>query len=582
MKQKKNKNLRKKSIGIKICIPISIVLVVSFVIVALLSAMLNQIEDINSAMVNEQVKEIEEISVISSDFSTINGKILTHVLQTNTAQMDILEKDITERMTALDEKINEFDQKLSADDERRTDFDSFKADYEKYKKTSASMLNTSKTDKMQASVSASSNFGLFSEHMKVYIDNMIEKTDEELVLAKERCNAYASYIPYITGIASILLIVLAIIIFFVITKSVILPIKRTTKKINGIIKDVEDGNGDLTTRITVPSRDEIGQLVIGVNKFMDMIQALIGNISVSCEKLSDAQKNVSVNVDSARSDTEDISSTMEELSASMQEVTSTVSLVNEETKELGTSVIEITKQAEHGNQYADEIRVKAQKIDKTAKESKKEVTQIVTNFDSTVTRSVEKGEKIKTIEKLTEEILGISSQTNLLALNASIEAARAGEAGKGFAVVADEIRGLADHSKQTANHIQQINLEVIESVSELAENSMSLLKFVNTRILPDYDVLENTGKEFLEASNNVKDLMDNFMKSTVKLYGVMEHVNQANEGTAGTITSSTQAIMGVVENTGELAKEMESVLEASGHVNDVIQSLMNEINTYSH
>ena len=197
MKQKKNKNLRKKSIGIKICISISIVLVVSFVIVALLSAMLNQIEDINSAMVNEQVKEIEEISVISSDFSTINGKILTHVLQTNTAQMDILEKDITERMTALDEKINEFDQKLSADDERRTDFDSFKADYEKYKKTSASMLNTSKTDKMQASVSASSNFGLFSEHMKVYIDNMIEKTDEELVLAKERCNAYASYIPYI-------------------------------------------------------------------------------------------------------------------------------------------------------------------------------------------------------------------------------------------------------------------------------------------------------------------------------------------------------------------------------------------------
>ena len=169
-----------------------------------------------------------------------------------------------------------------------------------------------------------------------------------------------------------------------------------------------------------------------------------------------------------------------------------------------------------------------------------------------------------------------------MALNASIEAARAGEAGKGFAVVADEIRGLADHSKQTANHIQQINLEVIESVSELAENSMSLLKFVNTRILPDYDVLENTGKEFLEASNNVKDLMDNFMKSTEKLYGVMEHVNQANEGTAGTITSSTQAIMGVVENTGELAKEMESVLEASGHVNDVIQSLMNEINTYSH
>ena len=582
MKSRNRQKNKKKSIGVKICIPISIVLIVSLLIVILLSALLNKIDKINSEMVNEQVKEIEEISVISSDFTTINGKILTHVLQTNDAQMDILEEDITKRMSVLDEKINEFDSKLSATDARRHDFDAFKSDYEKYKKTSTSMLNTSKKDKLQASVSASSNFGVFSENMKVYIDSMIDKTDEELIIAKERCNAYASYIPYITGVSVIFFVVLAIIIFYVVTKSVILPIKRTTKKLNGIIQSIETGDCDLSSRISVPSKDEIGQLVIGVNTFMDMIQALIANISDSCEKLSEAQQNVNENVDSARSETENISSTMEELSASMQEVNSTVSLVTEETKELGSSVSEITKQAESGNLYADEIRIKAQEIDQTAKESKKEVTEIVTNFDGTVTRSVEKGEKIKTIETLTEEILGIASQTNLLALNASIEAARAGEAGKGFAVVADEIRNLADRSKQTANHIQQISMEVIESVSELAENSLSLLQFVNTRILPDYELLENTGKEFLNASNNVKELMNNFMKSTEILYGVMEHVNRANEGTSGTIVGSTTAIKGVVVNTGELANEMEGVLKASSRVNDVIRILMNEINIYSH
>ncbi len=580
MKQTKKRKMKKGQIGIKIFIPLSIVLIISFVIVAILSLFLMRVQDMNSKIINEQVKEIEEISVISSDFSTINGKILTHVLQTNNAQMDILSEDISNRMKELDGKIAEFDAKLSANDSRREDFEVFKQEYEKYKKTSESMLNTSKTNKEQASVSASSNFGTFSENMKTYIDSMIQKTNEELEQAKKECSGYTVVIPILVTSATILLLVLTIIIVMTIQKSVVSPIKKATKKINTIIQNIEEGDGNLNGRITVSSNDEIGQLVSGVNKFMDMIQELIIHIRESCKTLSSAQLEVHNNVDQARTETNSIAASMEELSAGMLEVSSTMTVVNDETKGLGNSVKEITKQAENGNTYAEEIKKKAGQIAKTAQESKEEVTRLVTQFDESVTNAVKKGEKINTIKSLTEEILGISAQTNLLALNASIEAARAGEAGKGFAVVADEIRGLADHSKETANNIQQLNVEVIESVNEMAENSMQLLEFVNNRVLNDYHILENTGEEFLSASIHVKDLMDHFLESTEQLQKIMDHVIHANEGTEGTVSGSTTAIMGVVDNTGVLSGGIENVLEASERVNDVVKTLLDDINIY--
>jgi methyl-accepting chemotaxis protein len=241
----------------------------------------------------------------------------------------------------------------------------------------------------------------------------------------------------------------------------------------------------------------------------------------------------------------------------------------------------MSKQAIEGSDFAQQIKLRASDLKKQAIVSKETASTMIKEIDGAVKKSVEESKDIEKITTLTDEILGISNETNLLALNASIEAARAGEAGRGFAVVAEQIRILADNSRKTANNIQEISETVVHSVTLLAENASKLLGFVNNRVLADYDMLGNTGEQYLEDATTVDEIMSKIAKTANQLESIMQDVAEANEGISVTVTQSTEGISNVVSNTNELASDMKDISAALNEVQQVVQELRIQVQCFT-
>ncbi len=283
--------------------------------------------------------------------------------------------------------------------------------------------------------------------------------------------------------------------------------------------------------------------------------------------------NVNEVVEETNRSANDTSATMEELAASMEEVSVTVGYVSDSTREAEASVGEMVDRAVNGTKFAEEIRSRAEELRKLAQGSRASADSMIKEFDVSLNASIEDSRQIEKIGNLTSDILGIASKTNLLALNASIEAARAGEAGKGFAVVADEIRQLADNSKETAGNIQQISESVVAAVITLAENAGNLVKFINDRVMPDYEILENTGEQYLNDSITVDQMMSEMRDSMENIGSMMRTVAESNVNISNNVKESAQGVGGVVDNTAALADNMKNIIEALDQVSDVVGHL---------
>ncbi|MBO5292217.1 MAG: methyl-accepting chemotaxis protein [Lachnospiraceae bacterium] len=570
-----------KRVGIKIYAIVAVLVAAALVGMIYLSNVLTDLSAVNKEIITNEVVDIEKISEIGRDFSYINGQVMNHVLTTREQTMDAIAETINTRLADMDVKVAEFDARLSQEDERRTAFEKFSGDYERYKGTVDYLLEISKMNKKQAGLAATSNLNLFAENTEKYINDIIELTDEQLTYRRQQTDSYAAQIPVTIAICCIMLFVTTAIIVVITQRGIVKPLKRVTRQLRQIMDGIRQNEGDLTMRIDVRSQDEIGQLAESVNSFLDLFQNIIAGIIRSCDELSGQQKTVGNNVDRAEQGADDTSATLEELAAGMQEVAANVTTVNSNTRDVESSVDAMTKEVEEGSRYAESIKGKADAVERQAVESKKEVTSMIQHIDAAVSCSVEESKQVSRISDLTEEILGIANKTNLLALNASIEAARAGEAGRGFAVVADEIRQLADNSRNTANNIQQISVEVVSSVEELASNASRLLEFVNSRVLADYETLEETGVEYAKAAATIEGIMGRFQAATEQMLQVMRSVTSANEGITLTVNESTQGVSNVVNNTAQLAGGMKEISAALNGVNQVVGELLDSVSCFT-
>ena len=224
------------------------------------------------------------------------------------------------------------------------------------------------------------------------------------------------------------------------------------------VKDIAQGDGDLTQRIEVKSKDEIGQLGGFVNEFIVKIHDVISEVAGATREVASAAT--------------EIASSSEEIASGMNEQSGQVTQISAAIEEMSSSVIEVArKSADAANN--------AQESGKVASEGGQVVSETIAGMNAisdAVTASAasvsELGKRGEQIGQIIEVINDIADQTNLLALNAAIEAARAGEHGRGFAVVADEVRKLADRTTKATE-------EIAESITAIQDETTQAVERMN-------------------------------------------------------------------------------------------------------
>ncbi|MBQ9973246.1 MAG: methyl-accepting chemotaxis protein, partial [Firmicutes bacterium] len=428
--------------------------------------------------------------------------------------------------------------------------------------------------------SASTNLPIFNEKIEGYMNEMLDITSQQMADSQANMESNVANIPTIIQTAGVLVAVVAVIVFICIKIWISRPIKKATKQVDALVQSIKDNQGDLTQRVKVSSKDEIGRLAVAINDLVEQMQKIIAAIMDSSGNLVTKQERISESVvkvnDSVRLNSDNI----QQVNGEIEQILASVSEVKDDSIKVEGVVSEMLSGAEDGSKYAAEIRVKARETEEKATESKDRATEVLQTIDEAVKESIENSNQIQQIGELTGEILGIASTTNLLALNASIEAARAGDAGKGFAVVAEEIRVLADRSRETANNIQDISVKVIESVEELAKNAKNLLEFVTENVMPDYDTLEDTGRAYFESAERVDGMMKAIKDSIDGLKDSVGHVIHSNNMIEGAITNSASNIEGVTDNNCNMENDMGDIASAVAEMDDVIKELHESVKCF--
>lgn len=405
------------------------------------------------------------------------------------------------------------------------------------------------------------HLGEFQKKNKATLDNLLKSFNEESDKASARFIAKVLLFSLGAAAAS-----LAIILFVLIRT--VAPLKRVT----AVVKNISEGDGDLSVRIPVRGTDETALLASSINSFVEKLAGIVTNITRIAENADeDAVKTSEVSVRSMDG-IDAVNSAVEE----MQGIAESNAAAVEET---GASSSEIKAQSERVAKISEESRYMSEEtlsmIEDTSLKMvdlSKFMSNVVTAAGLNKQRMGALVEVVSRIRTFTGNISSIASQTNLLALNASIEAARAGDAGQGFAVVAEEVRSLAEKSNTSANEITALVSKLFDYANDTASSTEQEL---------------NQVQEAVEQTDRFSTILND---GVIKIRGVLGAITEV-ANLAGDQAASSEEIAMAIERISKSTEEIalkirdvriatESAKDASGtaaEMSENLSSLVGEI-----
>jgi methyl-accepting chemotaxis protein len=317
-------------------------------------------------------------------------------------------------------------------------------------------------------------------------------------------------------IVSVLIMIgIGLMLPLVVGRSITKPLAHTVQA----LRDIAEGEGDLTQRVSVASQDEIGELGRWFNLFAEKIQRSIATIGQNTFTLADAAEELTATNKQLAANAEETSGQAQVVSAAAEEVSKNVQSVSAATEEMTASVREIAKNAAEAAQVATQA------------------VQVADSANATITKLGKSSTEIGHVIKV---ITSIAEQTNLLALNATIEAARAGEAGKGFAVVANEVKELA---KQTADATEDISRKIaaIQGDTREAVKAIEQVSQIITHISHISTTIAGAVEEQSATVNEIGRNVEEAYKGSVEIAQNITQVARVAQNTASGVSQMQHA-----------------------------------------
>jgi len=358
-----------------------------------------------------------------------------------------------------------------------------------------------------------------------------------------------------------ILVVLLFTMNFLLQKLVTRPLNKTVE----MLKDIAEGEGDLTRRLAVNTRDEVGEVAKWFNTLMDKLQHMIkrlfddiSNLNTSSEllqqiseemaskanEMSTQSHETAIATDKTAKNITNIAGSAEEVSAQVSSVNSSSRKVSRNLQDIGTSVTNVSGAVHSLATSIEQMYATLNEVAKNSARGASVTSDASKKADNTSEIVTKLGEGAKEVGDVVAMIKGIATQTNLLALNASIEAAGAGDAGKGFAVVANEVKELA---RQTARATEDIR-EKIEGMQSNTETAIQAIRSI------------------LKVINEINSIMGTIAASVEQQTATTNEISKNVGETASDANAASTNVHKVIEIEKEFSISINEVAQAAGTI----------------
>jgi methyl-accepting chemotaxis protein len=558
---RKESKLGNVGIKEKILFPI-IILTLLLLISGVVSAVsLRRMLNAGTEISDNYAKSISEMGEIAEDFQSLHRVVYAHCLGKDSETKEKLSQEASALRESIQTANISYEETLEDRGEDES-FQAFQTVYQEYLtnfEQAIRLSNASRTD--EAVELANGTLTELGNEIIQEVETMIQENQEGMDEAIRQQKIVYRVSVLLTVVLLVIAVIIAILEFQISRVYVSEPLSNINRRLGKIVRDVQNGRGDLTQRISVDSRDEIGKIAMGINVFLETLQEIMGQITTSSEALDNVVGQVAGQVGAANDRTSDISAAMQELSASMEEISSTLAGVSDSASDADENVADLAKASEGLQDYAEEMKNTAQALEDTAVATQENTKVIVKDIIENLQSAIEESKKVEKVNVLTDEILNIASQTKLLALNAAIEAARAGDAGKGFSVVAEEIGVLSTQSRNAANNIQNINKMVVDAVADLVTQANAVVSYIDENVAKDYAGFVKVGEQYKNDAVHVHEIVAGFYEESQKLRELVGNIAESIKGISAVVEDGAEGVSGTAMNTSDLVQGMVKIAD---------------------